>query len=110
MTAAAEGWVRACAVADLQRGEAVVLDVEPPVAVFNTGDGFYATDDTCTHEETSLADGYLEGDVIECPYHLATFCVRTGEVLSPPATRPLDTFPTRVSEGEVWVNVGERAR
>jgi len=27
----------------------------------------YAVDDTCTHEEASLAEGFIEGTTIECP-------------------------------------------
>ena len=100
------GWIRACTVAELPPGQAIAIETEPPVAVFNTGDGFYATDDTCTHEESSLAEGYLDGDVIECPFHMATFCVRTGKVLSPPATEPLRTYPTRTADGAVWIHLG----
>ena len=45
----------------------------------------------------------MSGDVITCPLHGAEFCLRTGEVLTPPAYEPLTTFPVRVHDGAVQV-------
>jgi nitrite reductase/ring-hydroxylating ferredoxin subunit len=100
------GWVRACEVNDLVDGEAIVVDrsPEPPIAVFNVDGDFYAVDDTCTHEEYSLSDGYLDDDVVECALHMAKFNVRTGKVLSLPATQDLSTYPVKVEEGSVFVD------
>jgi cytochrome b6-f complex iron-sulfur subunit len=38
-----------------------------------------------------------------CPCHASAFDVR-GEVLSPPAPRPLDLFPVRIENGIVKVD------
>ena len=56
-----------------------------------------AFDDTCTHEECPLSDGYLEGAVVVCPCHGSEFDVHTGEVLSPPAFDPLPIYEVRVA-------------
>ena len=62
-----------CPLADLPRGEARRVDMDPPIAVFHTDDGeVFAVDDTCTHQDASLADGWLEGCEIECPLHAST--------------------------------------
>jgi len=84
-------WVRACAASDVADGEAVVVERAPlpPIAVFNIDGEFFATDDTCTHDSYSLADGYIDGAVVECPLHMAKFDIRTGKVLSLPANRDL---------------------
>jgi 3-phenylpropionate/trans-cinnamate dioxygenase ferredoxin component len=101
-------WVRACAVTDLPAGEVLKVDaVCPPLALFNVDGDFFATDDTCSHAESSLSEGWLEGDVVECVWHFAKFCVRTGKVLSLPATSDIRTYPTRVQGDEVFVEVGE---
>jgi 3-phenylpropionate/trans-cinnamate dioxygenase ferredoxin component len=97
--------VRACGADDLQPGEVIQVATDPPIAVFNVEGQFYATDDTCTHEQWSLADGYIEGDQVECSWHFAKFCIRTGEVLSLPATKPLRTFPVSIEAGGVFVAV-----
>ena len=39
------------------------------VCLGRTADGWVAFQDTCTHEECSLADGELEDGVIVCPCH-----------------------------------------
>ena len=99
-------WVHVCSVADFGPGEARQVDVDPPIAVFNVDGEFLATEDTCTHEQSSLADGYIDGDVVECAFHFAKFSIRTGAVLSPPATRSLRTFPVKVEDGELYVGAG----
>jgi 3-phenylpropionate/trans-cinnamate dioxygenase ferredoxin component len=98
-------WIAVGAADDLPPGSArVVAGVEPALAIFSVGGSFYATDDTCTHAKSSLAGtGYLEGDVVECAYHFAKFCVRDGSPLTPPARRPLRTHEVCVVDGEVYV-------
>lgn len=98
-------WVKACDEGALGDGEAVVVDVDPPIAVFNVDGEYYATDDTCTHDKYSLADGYIDDDVVECALHMAKFSIRTGKALSLPATRDLVTYPVKVEGGEVLVDV-----
>jgi 3-phenylpropionate/trans-cinnamate dioxygenase ferredoxin subunit len=96
--------IRVCAVADLPEGEAVRLDVEVPIAVFNVGGDLYAIDDTCTHQDASLADGYLDDDcTVECPLHASCFDLRTGEVSGPPATVPVRTHAVVVENGTIFV-------
>ncbi|CAI7978357.1 putative 3-phenylpropionate/cinnamate dioxygenase ferredoxin subunit [Frankia sp. Hr75.2] len=97
------GWERACAADDLPPGEVLRLDVDPPIAVYNVDGEFYATADTCSHAESSLAEGYLEGDTIECVWHFARFCVRNGKALSLPATVDLRTYAVRLEDGDVLV-------
>ena len=104
-----ESWVAACAVDALPPGEVLQVPETPPIAVYNVEGEFYATDDTCTHEVSSLADGYVEGDIIECAYHFAKFCIRTGAVKSYPATEPLGTYPCRVVDGTVYVDTANRS-
>jgi 3-phenylpropionate/trans-cinnamate dioxygenase ferredoxin subunit len=99
--------VRVCATDQLAPGEAIQVPTAPPIAVFNVDGEFYATDDTCTHEESSLAEGYIDGDQVECSFHFAKFCIRTGEVRSLPATRSLATFPVIVEGSDLFVEVDE---
>ena len=53
---------------DLDEGEALQVIVgRKEIAIYNIDGEFYATDDICTHAYASLADGYVEGELIECP-------------------------------------------
>lgn len=93
--------------ADLPEGEA--LTVSPPgsvaVAIFHTPDGLFALDDTCTHQEASLADGWVEDCTVECPLHESCFDLRTGAVSGPPAKRGVRTHAVGVSDGQIWLEV-----
>jgi 3-phenylpropionate/trans-cinnamate dioxygenase ferredoxin subunit len=84
--------IKVCPLASLGHGEARRIETDPPIAVFRTDDGeVFAVDDTCTHQDASLADGWLEGEGVECPLHGSRFSLRTGEVDALPATLPVRT-------------------
>lgn len=70
-------------------------------------DGVYrAIDDTCTHIRASLADGWIEGDEIECPVHAARFSLCTGAALCLPATVGVKTHKVEVRGDEIWLFPG----
>jgi 3-phenylpropionate/trans-cinnamate dioxygenase ferredoxin subunit len=96
--------VAACRLAELPPGEAYRIDRATPLAVFNADGELYAVDDTCTHQDASLADGWLEGCTIECPLHSSCFDLRTGEPTGPPAKEPLRTYPVSVQDGVIYVH------
>ena len=98
----------ACRLADLPRGEAYRLESDPAVAVFHTDDGeLYAIDDTCTHQDASLSEGWLEGCEVECPLHASKFDLRTGAVDAPPARLPVRTHQVLVEDGTIYVELSE---
>jgi 3-phenylpropionate/trans-cinnamate dioxygenase ferredoxin subunit len=45
----------------------------------------------------------VQGCIITCPRHGATFDIRTGDALSAPAYEPTAKFPVRVDDGMVQV-------
>jgi len=101
------GWVRAAARRDLTEGEVLGVEVAGhSIALYDIGDGVFATDNICTHAYARLSDGWLDGELIECPLHAARFEVRTGKVLDPPATEDLKTYPVRIVDDEIQVKLG----
>jgi 3-phenylpropionate/trans-cinnamate dioxygenase ferredoxin subunit len=76
-------------------------DVE--VAVFHVDGAYYALEDVCTHDGGPLAEGPLDGHVVECPRHGARFDVRTGAVLALPATAPVPTYEVRIQGDDIQV-------
>ncbi|NUP20548.1 MAG: bifunctional 3-phenylpropionate/cinnamic acid dioxygenase ferredoxin subunit [Streptomyces sp.] len=102
--------IPACRLSDLPRGEAHRLDIDPPVSVFHTDDGeLFALDDTCTHQDASLADGWLEGREVECPLHASKFDLRTGAVDAPPAKLPVRTHEVLVEDDMIYVRLSTDA-
>lgn len=94
---------KAAAVAD---GELEAFDAGgTQVAVANVRGTYYAFDDTCTHQQCSLANGDLKGTTLTCACHGSEFDVTTGEVLGPPATEPVATYPVKVEGEDLQVEV-----
>lgn len=104
--------IRVCPLSALPPGEALRVEAakgaeaHPPIAVFHTEDGeIFAVDDTCTHQDASLADGWLEGCEIECPLHESKFNLRTGHVDSPPAKLPIRTHKVHIENDDIFVEI-----
>lgn len=101
---------KVCALTELEPGDAVRIETKPPIAVFRTDDGdLYAIDDTCSHQDASLADGWLEGCEVECPLHQSRFDLRTGAVDQPPAKRGVRAHAVHVVDGEIFVEESSAA-
>lgn len=98
-----------CMTSDIAVGEGLRIEHDEPVALFNVDGTFLAVQDKCTHGDWSLADGYVDGDVVECTLHMAKFCLRTGKVCAPPATQPLKLYPVRIEGNNVLVDLSAGA-
>lgn len=98
----------ACTVEDLPMGESVRIDADVPIAVFNADGHLYAIDDTCSHQDASLSEGWLEDCFVECPLHEALFDLRTGMPSCLPAKKPVRTHPVVVDGGHIYVQLVEQ--
>lgn len=102
-------WREICDVAAISQGDLKSVEVDGVSITICLVEGQYRAFSTiCTHDRVSLADGYLEGCEIECPLHGARFDVRNGRCMSPPATKDLPIFPTKVENSKLYVQVGAR--
>jgi 3-phenylpropionate/trans-cinnamate dioxygenase ferredoxin subunit len=91
---------------DIRRGTLALIEINGTrITVANVDGTYYAFDDTCTHEQCSLAEGDLEGTKVICMCHGAEFDVKTGNVLAPPAKLPLKVYPVRVSDDVLHIEV-----
>jgi len=103
-----EGYQLAATTDDVETGRSrrCVIDGQA-VLVCNVGGEFFAVADVCTHDRGALGEGRLRGSIIECPRHGARFDVRDGSVKAPPAVRPLPTYPVRVRDHGVEVQIAD---
>lgn len=75
------------------------------IVICRTEDGVYAVPNECTHEAMPLSDGKLKGNILICRHHGARFDVTDGSVTHPPAIVPLETFETKIENGEIFVKL-----
>jgi len=101
-------WVRVCGTDDIEEEDVMRFDHGGRTfAVYRSPeDAYYATDGLCTHEKVHLADGLVMDDIIECPKHNGRFNYKTGEAKGAPACVNLKTYPVKVEEGTVYINLG----
>ena len=77
------------------------------VGVYNLDGELYAIEDRCSHDDGPLCEGEFDAEegVAVCPRHGARFDIRTGRALTLPAYLPVATYPVRVADGVVKVDV-----
>jgi nitrite reductase/ring-hydroxylating ferredoxin subunit len=106
--AMAENWITVTEKSRLGEGEMTDVTVgDRQIAIYNVDGELYATDNVCTHAFALLSDGWLDGDVIECPLHGGRFEVKTGKALGYPVEIDLKTYPIRSLGDDVQINVGD---
>ncbi len=103
-----DGWVEACGANDIARGDVLRFDHEGRTfALYRTEDDrYFATDGLCTHEKVHLADGFVMGNLVECPKHNGRFDFTTGQAKRAPACVALKTYPVKLEAGRVYLRAG----
>lgn len=104
-----EDFVKVADTKDIQPSHMKEVQVDGEnICVVNVEGKYYAIGNICTHEGGPLADGTLKGYEVECPWHGSKFDVRTGEVMSPPASEPEPAYQVKVDGNNVLIKkVGE---
>ncbi len=102
----------ACMTSDLAPESAMAVELNAvdgsavEVAIVRDGNGeWHALSDVCSHGAVSLADGEVEGCLIECWLHGSSFDLRTGLPTSPPASRPVPVYPVTIDGERVLVDI-----
>lgn len=96
-------FVRVAAKDEIPEGHGRVFEVNgKQVAVFRSGAGFYAIDNTCKHQGGPLGEGELDGNVVVCPWHGWTYDITTGVSPDDPDCK-VDTYQVKVEGNDVLV-------
>jgi nitrite reductase/ring-hydroxylating ferredoxin subunit len=75
------------------------------IVICHTREGVFALDNICTHAHARMCEGRLRATRLVCPLHGASFDIRDGRVLGPPAVVPLPTHKVRVVDGTIEVSL-----
>ncbi len=68
-------------------------------------DEYFAIENRCSHALSTFDDGRMRGYRIMCPLHGASFDIRDGSCTGKPATQPVRSFPLRIVDGIIQVNL-----
>ncbi len=86
-------------------GAKCVAANQRPYALFKVGGKVYCLDNTCTHLGGPLCQGRMQGSVIQCPWHGSRFDVTSGNVVGPPARKPVRSYPVLIEDGKIVVEL-----
>lgn len=76
------------------------------IVVVNAGGTLVAVDGSCGHAGGPLAEGRIVDDcLLRCPWHGATYDLRTGDACSGPARKSIRRYPVRVEDGAVLLTL-----
>lgn len=93
-------------VSDLKDGEMRGVSADgTPILLARVAGECYAVGAHCTHYGAPLAEGYLSGDRIVCPWHHACFDVKTGRFEEPPAFDSLPKFDLSIEDDKIYVRL-----
>jgi NAD(P)H-dependent nitrite reductase small subunit len=94
-----------CKVSEVTEGEGKTIALgNKLIALFRVAGQYYAIDDVCPHMGASLSGGYVENDVVTCPWHAWRFRVTDGTWADNPRIK-IGCYPVRVVGDEVQIQV-----
>lgn len=99
-------FIKVAAVDDVAEGNTLPLEVDGELVCLAKVEGhIYAFTDNCTHISGPLNEGQLNGYVLTCPWHFAQFDIRTGKVLRGPARQNILTYPVKIEDGNIYIQL-----
>jgi 3-phenylpropionate/trans-cinnamate dioxygenase ferredoxin subunit len=100
--------VDVCPLSELPPGSRRIVEWEDlEIGVFNCAGDLLAIEDRCSHDNGPLAEGEFDESTctVECPRHGSLFDLRTGAPKTLPAYVAVDTFPVRVEDDMIKLEV-----
>lgn len=66
---------------------------------------YFAVENQCSHAQSGFEDGRVRAYTLICPLHGASFDIRDGSATGLPARLPIRSFPVRVVDGMIEVDL-----
>jgi 3-phenylpropionate/trans-cinnamate dioxygenase ferredoxin subunit len=99
-------YVAVAKLSDVKPGQMKAFAVGDKAVLLANWEGtFFATQDLCTHDGGTLADGELIDGEIECPRHGGRFDVKSGAVAALPPMFPIKTYSVKIQGDDVLVAI-----
>ncbi len=99
-------WIHIASIDEISETCGVAKEVDgQQVALFRLGEQVFATSNVCTHQYALLTEGYIEGEYVFCPMHQGCFHIPSGAAQEPPVSKPIQTFPVKVEQDKVFIDL-----
>jgi nitrite reductase/ring-hydroxylating ferredoxin subunit len=99
-------WIEAAPESDVPAGQKTCVEAAGfPLVLCNVAGKLFAAINICPHAGLPIGDGDLAGKTLTCPYHGYTYNVETGKNIDDADDMPLTTFPIRVVDGKIEVEL-----
>ena len=97
-------FVKVAKVGEVAPGEMTMVKLDrDQILLANVAGTFYAINNMCSHKMGRLAKGRLNDVEVICPFHQARFSVITGEAMTGPARKPVQTYEVRIVGEEILI-------
>jgi NAD(P)H-dependent nitrite reductase small subunit len=101
----AKTWVTVAATDELADGRSKAVSAGGhDLALFRSGDEYFAVENECPHYGAPLCDGYVRGNTVSCAWHGWQFDMETGECHTAPGC-DVEAFEVKIENGEVKIAV-----
>jgi nitrite reductase/ring-hydroxylating ferredoxin subunit len=98
----APGFVKVATVSEMADGDMKIV-CDGRIVVANSAGRFHAFGNICPHAEGQLGEGFLDGCVVECPWHSGQWDITTGKGLTAFATADIPLFEVRIVGDDIEV-------
>lgn len=101
-------FVTVAKVSDIPPGTSKAITIgQKTIAIFHRPEEIWlAIDDYCPHMGASLAEGTVQDNVVECPWHGWQFRLTDGKWVNSPKLS-IGCYPVRVQGDDVQVNLNQ---
>lgn len=102
-------WERLCSTSEVVPGEITkiaILNGAEVIALRTESGSIKVFQAQCPHQERSLADGYLDGDILTCAAHMWQFDIHTGDGINA-ARCGIAAYPVKVEGNSVLIDASE---
>ena len=87
----------------------IPADALTTIGLYHCQGKLHAIEDRCTHDDGPLCEGEWDESTctVVCPRHGSAFDLESGRPLSLPAYVPVQTYPVKIVDGVVRVELPE---
>jgi NAD(P)H-dependent nitrite reductase small subunit len=101
-----KNWVTVATADELADGRSKAVEVSGrDIALFRSGDEYFAVENECPHYGAPLCGGYVRGKSVMCAWHGWQFDMESGECFTAPGC-DVEAYEVKIEDGQVKIAVG----